>query len=714
MPLSGLLVAEIGDRIGVSACGSLLAQLGADVVLAEARQISSDQKWRNRALAAAGKRSITLDSADAVQLERLLESADVILLSSDITPQAARSWHSSQIICDITAFGNSGPWSGLPYSDAQVQAISGLVDTTGDPSSMPTHIGLPILEYSAGLYAAAAIITALRVRRLHGYGQRIDIALFDCAIGTLSTFLPFHAVGKPAKRAGNRHSLAAPWNAYRAADGWVLICTGTDDQWQRLCTVMQQPELASAPGMATNTDRVARHAEVDACVERWSTTLPVLACVEKLSAVDIPCGPIATVEQLSREPNLLHRGMVHELTDPLSARKLFLPGSPLKAVDTPGRAPTRIPKPDEDRVLIQSLCKAAMAKRIALAPNAAEAVRPLAGVRVLEIGQYTTAPLVSRQLAAFGAEVLKIEPPGGDGSRTWPPGQGDQGYFFTFSNSDKQSLMVDLRSAAGKADFKEMLKTADVLVENLKPGSLARLGFGPADLQAINSRLVYCGISGFGADSAYPQRPAFDTVVQAMSGFMDLTRCAGAPTKAGISAADIVGGACSLLTIVAALEYRDKTGHGQAIDISMQDCATWVTQMAWNGAANDTALTVQCTDGYVLIEAHAAAKNGADPDYTDIRAQARNLNRDDFVAWARRNGVTAAPVASVSEAVSCEQSTTRQLIVYGNDASGQKWPLLNSPMRLEITPPQVRGSIGKLGEANGRLAEIFPALSRPA
>ena len=174
----------------------------------------------------------------------MLHSADIVLLSSDVTVTPESEWRHDQIICDITAFGDSGPLSGLAYSDAMVQAVSGIVDTTGNPADPPAPVGFPILEFCAGIYAAAAVIVALRVRRLHERGQRIDIALFDCALSTLSTFLPFHMVGKPAIRAGNRHSLAAPWNAYRATDGWILICTATDEQWQRLCTAMQQPELA--------------------------------------------------------------------------------------------------------------------------------------------------------------------------------------------------------------------------------------------------------------------------------------------------------------------------------------------------------------------------------------------------------------------------------------------------------------------------------------
>src|SRR5207244_127265 len=121
--------------------------------------------------------------------------------------------------------------------------------------------------------------------------------------------------------------------------------------------------------------------------------------------------------------------------------------------------------------------------------------------------------------------------------------------------------------------FRELLVSADVLVENLRPGSLAKLGFSAQEILNINPRLVYCPISGFGADSPYADRAAMDTTIQAMSGVMDLTRSHGVPYKTGISSADLTGGQLGLVAILAALEYRDRVGRGQTIDLSMQDGA---------------------------------------------------------------------------------------------------------------------------------------------
>ncbi len=704
-PLEGVFVVEYGERLGTTVCGSLLAQLGAEVALIERARAAADHASASRACNALGKRSVVIQAgapADEELLAQLMHAADIVLMSSDVSPAPGYARLAHQIVCDVTAFGATGPLAGMPLADALVQALSGLADTTGDPDGPPTLIGLPFCEISAGIYAAAATLIAHRVRRTRGHGQSIDVALFDCAVSALSTFLPFHMVGKRVTRAGNRHSLAAPWNAYRARDGWVLICTATDEQWRRLCKLIGRTELALAPGYTTNAERVAKRAEVDDVVQQWTTKLTVQECIERLSGIDIACGPILTLEQLAAEPNLAHRKTVRKVFDRTTKTELALPASPLTWCWPALESAWRLPVPGEDRQYLADL--AAHRKRAASrAMQQAEGQLPLAGLRVIEIGQYTTAPLVARQLGAFGAEVFKIEPPGGEAARAWPPTQGDCGYFFVFSNSDKKSLELDLRREADREHFRALLRTADVLVENLKPGSLARLGFGPEELLGINSRLIYCGISGFGADSAYPGRPAFDTVVQAMSGFMDLTRTGGAPVKAGISAADIVGGEFGLLAILGALEMRDRCNQGQVLDISMQDAAVWATAARWNAKpASAEARFVRCADGYACIEGPRDV-NAALGLKDDGASAASTLTREALLERARRAGIPAAAVCTVSQVAESSQTAARELILRRAASDGRTWPLLNSPMRLERTPAQVKRPIGELGEANAEL-----------
>jgi crotonobetainyl-CoA:carnitine CoA-transferase CaiB-like acyl-CoA transferase len=702
--LDGLLVIETGDRIGAGACGSLLSQLGAEVVIVEPKLFENRWKWSNRAVMAAGKRSIQYSGYGDSLFHTLLEQADVILLSSDVTRVPIWNRDDSQIVCDITASGNSGPLNGIPYTDALVQSLTGIADTTGNPLEPPTMVGLPILEFSAGAYAASAVMAALRVRLGAGKGQDIDIALFDCAISALATFLPFPVSGQSVTRSGNKHSLASPWNAYSASDGWVLICTATDDHWAKLCELIEKKDLITKQGFATNPQRVANSKKVDVVVEEWTKCRSINECIELLSRIGIACGPILTVPQLKVHGNLLHRGMIARALDESDGKYVDLPGSPLKISVAAGRAAKRIPKPDGDRAALSLLSASRFKNQFENTKTLKNNSQAYSDLRVVEIGQYTTAPLVSRQLAALGAEVIKLEPPGGEGSRNWPPHQGDQGYFFTFSNSDKRSISLDLRDEADKVKFKALLKTADVLVENLKPGALAKLGFDWESLKRINRKLIYCAISGFGIKSTFPGRPAFDTVVQAMCGFMDLTRANDVPTKSGISAADIMGGEIALLSILAAITYRDRGGAGQSIDISMQDAGVWATQMEWNSASVESStFIVKCRDGYVALD---NSSEGVQLLINSLGAGNTNasvkLKSAELIEKASTFRVLGVPINNVEVLLKHPQVQERQLILYG-EKNGLRWPLLNSPLRLLLTPPKVRMPIGKLGEANNEI-----------
>lgn len=715
--LSAVTVIELGARIGAGVCGSLLAQLGAEVIVIEPAETGRRHKWRNRAAVVAGKLSIIDDfAADESVCGRLLTAADVVLISSDIAPAPGWKRGAHQLVCDITAFGGARPLFPTPFDDALIQAVAGLVDTTGDPAGPPSVIGFPILEHSAGIYAASAVIAALRVRNQRAVSQDLEVALFDCAVSALPAFLPFPMTGKSVTRSGNGHPLAAPWNAYRANDGWILLCTATDEQWGRLCATMDQPQLAREPAFATNPARVKHALKVDAIVQSWISPLTMDECVKRLGRISIPCGPIVTIDALFAHENLVHRDMAHRSFDPVSAQDVVLPGSPFKASRTPGVALLRIPRPGEDRLSLMSRALPARGRgRQPTMVSDVDAARPLAGLRVLEIGQYTTAPLAARQLGALGAEIIKIEPPGGDGCRYWPPQQGNQGYFFALNNSGKRSVLLDLKDDSAQDRFRSLLESADVLVENLKPGALARLGMSAEALAKINPRLVCCSISGFGIHSMYPGRPAFDTVIQAMCGFMDLTRAGGMPAKTGISSADILGGQFALAAILAALDYRERSGLGQFIDISMQDVGAWVAHQELGcDSAHSQGSILKCADGYVLVNGIPAQVQhwlkDADMDITPGAPGASSLSRSELAASATAAGLAAAPVNSIREVVHHAHTAARQLITYCKDSQGLTWPLLTSPLRFSKTPLLTGRPIGPLGEAN---LHFFRAASTP-
>ncbi len=208
---------------------------------------------------------------------------------------------------------------------------------------------------------------------------------------------------------------------------------------------------------------------------------------------------------------------------------------------------------------------------------------PLHGIKVLELARILAGPWAGQLLADLGAEVIKVESPAGDDTRTWgppfaenPDGSRDAAYFHG-CNRGKKSIIADFTKPADVARVKALAAQADVLIENLKVGGLGKYGLDYASLSAINPRLIYCSITGFGQTGPYAARPGYDFVIQGMSGLMDLTGDpAGEPQKVGVAFADVFTGMYATVAIQAALLMRARTGRGQHIDMALLDVMTGV------------------------------------------------------------------------------------------------------------------------------------------
>ena len=202
--------------------------------------------------------------------------------------------------------------------------------------------------------------------------------------------------------------------------------------------------------------------------------------------------------------------------------------------------------------------------------------KPLAGIKVLELARILAGPWAGQLLADLGAEVVKVERPGaGDDTRGWGPpfveGEGSAAYFHG-CNRGKNSVAIDLESAEGQAQVRALAADADILIENFKVGGLAKYGLDHASLSAINPRLIYCSITGFGQDGPYASRAGYDFMIQGMGGIMDLTGDPkGEPQKIGVAFADIFTGVYASTAILAALRGRDATGQGCHIDMALLD-----------------------------------------------------------------------------------------------------------------------------------------------
>lgn len=207
-------------------------------------------------------------------------------------------------------------------------------------------------------------------------------------------------------------------------------------------------------------------------------------------------------------------------------------------------------------------------------------VGPLEGIRVTDLSHVLAAPYCTMILADLGAEVIKVEPPIGDDSRQFGPfiketdGNGKQSGYFISINRNKKSICINLKTKEGKKILKELIEISDVVVENFRPTTMKKLGFSYEEMKKINPSIIYCSICGFGHDALpeYATKPAYDMVAQAYSGLMSITGPEGGPPcRVGSSVGDIIAGHQGAIGILSALWYRQKTGKGQHVDISMVD-----------------------------------------------------------------------------------------------------------------------------------------------
>ncbi|MGO4812780.1 CaiB/BaiF CoA transferase family protein [Cupriavidus sp. 2MCAB6] len=363
-----------------------------------------------------------------------------------------------------------------------------------------------------------------------------------------------------------------------------------------------------------------------------------------------------------------------------------------------------------------------------MATNPAGADLPLHGLKVLDFSRVLAGPFCTAMLADAGAEVIKVEPFEGDDYRHMGLQVDGQSANFAFVNRGKRSLRLDLKHAHADAVTERLAGWADVAIENFKPGVADRLGIGYARLAAINPALVYCSISGFGQAGPWSDRPAYDTIIQALSGLMDVTGAPeGQPTMIGESIADVAAGMFASWGVMAALWQRTRTGRGRHLDVAMYDCLlsmmpTLVSRVVAGGAAavrvgnrhaNSAPFGVfHAADGpFVLTvannrlfdklaQAMAQPALASDPRFATNRA--RKQNEDALAAmieaWARDMtvaqavgrlsafGVPVAPVQSVAASVASEHVRERGLIVSREGAGGSRQCHVEQPVRFGALP----------------------------
>jgi crotonobetainyl-CoA:carnitine CoA-transferase CaiB-like acyl-CoA transferase len=269
-----------------------------------------------------------------------------------------------------------------------------------------------------------------------------------------------------------------------------------------------------------------------------------------------------------------------------------------------------------------------------------------------------------------------------------------ESYIFAMSNTDKRGVMLDLRNVDDRETLHGLLDQADAMIENLKPGSLAKLGFDSKSVRRRHPKLIFCSVNGFGMDSIYPGRPALDTVVQAMSGIMSLTHVNNMPMKAGISVSDNLGGQFSLLAMAAGIELRERTGIAAHFDLSMQETSGWATQLGWNNSSDEPETTIlRASDGFAAV----AADRKAVEAYLSARSISSERQTRDQLVEMLSPVFMSAPVLTVGEVVDHPHTSGRELLLTRPTAENDSWLIFSTPFKLLATPAEVKSVISRLG-----------------
>ena len=379
---------------------------------------------------------------------------------------------------------------------------------------------------------------------------------------------------------------------------------------------------------------------------------------------------------------------------------------------------------------------------------------PLDGLKVVELARILAGPWVGQTLSDLGADVIKVESPEGDDTRKWGPpfidveGERSAAYFHA-CNRGKRSITADFRTEEGRELVRQLVADADVVIENFKLGGLDKYGLDYESLKAINPRLVYCSITGFGQDGPYAPRAGYDFVVQGISGLMSITGEAGRePQKVGVAVSDIFTGLYSVIAIQAALRHAEATGEGQRIDMALLDTQVSVlgnqnlnylvsgkvpVQMgnAHMNIAPYEVLPVQ--DGFFIL---AVGNDGqfqrfckvvgldhlaTDPDFSTNparvanRARLREILVETLATWERGkllplldvNAVPASPINNIGEMFDDPQVIARGMRMQLDDGMGNTLPSVRAPMVMSGTPLQYDRPSPRLGQHTDEiLAEL--------
>jgi crotonobetainyl-CoA:carnitine CoA-transferase CaiB-like acyl-CoA transferase len=507
----------------------------------------------------------------------------------------------------LPPYGTVGRWSQLPPDDGLLSAVTGSASTQYSYSGNPVHLVTPQHYYGQAMMAATAIAAGLLERTRTGAGRALVVSgLHGVAAiqgqGAIRTE-GMVRLGGLGSRGG-----VPNYRLYRCADGkWFFLGTLTHAFFLRALDAIGLIDVMAMEGIEgefTNLLRPELNARVIERLDARFAEKPRDEWLRILAEADVPRGPVGVREEWFREETVAANAMRVALEHPTLGR-VELPGVSVKLSETPGSVRT-----------LPRLVSAEELPARPAAPASASLIEerhgrtlPLAGVRVLDVGAFIAGTYAPCVLANLGAEVVKIEPPGGDPFRTY-------GLAFVAHNRGKRSLALDLKAPEGRELFYDMVRQADLVLDNYRLGVRERLGIDYASLARINPRIMTCSVTGYGPEGPLAADPGFDPLVQARSGMMAAQGGDDEPVFHQIPVNDTATAIMAAFGMIAALFARERTGRGQEVTtcLANQSILCQSGELTWYegrppsplGSLDCVGVSAmqrfyQCADGWIAV-----------------------------------------------------------------------------------------------------------------
>ena len=594
--LTPLSILDLSEEIAGPFCARLLAGYGADVIKVECPHGDPTRRWgpfvgglpdpeRSAPFLwlNAGKRGLVLDLANPSGRERLLAlvaRADVVIESG--TPgrlaslgcdyEAMRAANPRVVLVSITPFGQTGPYCDFAAPEIVLAALAGLMHLTGDPGAPPL-VGAPaVTQYTAALCAYVATLAALFQRGTDGPGQHIDISIHECALDNIEVALIEHdRLGTAAKRTGDQHTLV-PWQLYPCRDGHVAIIGGPVRRWRAAAPLFESPPLVSEEFLHI-ADRMRRRDEVAALLRPWLDRHGKEEIFHAGQKGGLAFGFLATLDEVLASPQHRARGFFQTVHHPVAGPQTYC-GAPFRLARSPWR-PGRAPLVDEHHGAVFEAVPEPPAER---PDHHAQLTTPsLADVRVLDLTHDWAGPHAARLLADLGADVIKIEYPRRlDGMRGGRVAERafDRHPRFHQLHRNKRSVTLDLADPRDADLFRELVRHADVVVENSRPGVLERLRIGYEQLRELNPEIILVSMPAFGGGGPYSAYAGYGGSLEALSGVQSLTTYGDGGPPRRIKEMDVTNGVVGACAILTALLHHRRTGNGGWVECAQHEAAT--------------------------------------------------------------------------------------------------------------------------------------------